>query len=509
MSFMTRYRNWIVAAVALSIFYSIHFVYCFNSALPEFTHEFVNSDMNANYLWAKGIHEQGWLNPKPYHPYNDWMQEIAPFEKWCEWWGSPAIYQQSPLFAYFLAGYLFASSNLLFFHFIQCLLGAVLCVLIAGIAAQIFRDKRITCLTVVIAGLYAPFYAYSFPLLRDLVGWVLIAVAILLFSIWNDSTIVGERNAVPLQEKKLHWVSVYYGIALGFGLLARETFYLTIPLILIALFLKSFRTRLWKPLLFVGLALAMTLIPLIIRNLRTQTPLLSTSNRFAENFIEGNAASAKPAAFFIPYEMGNIFSKSNGKPVKVISETLATHGGNLQSWWLLQVRKVISLFDPFEPPDNLSIYFMKDISPCVRWGLPHWIIFIPGIGGLFLGIWRRDARQLGLWLLLISLFAGILLTTVLSRYRQSLAILWIPWAAYFLINTWQGMRNGAHKKVAIALACLIFGWWLCLKPFAVRPKNQYVRSVEYQLSAMTYQKKGQPEKAKEILEKYKKRMANP
>lgn len=492
---MIRYRNWIIATIVLSIFYIIHFFYCARSPLPEFTHKFVNSDMNATYLWAKGIIEQGPFNPKPYHPYTDWMQEHGTFEKWCEWWGSPAIYQQSPLFAYLLATHLFFSNSLLLFHFAQCLLGALLCVLIAAFASRIFKDPRITWLTLILAGLYGPFYAYSFPLLRDLVGWVLIALTILFTSLWID-------------QEKPRKISVFLGITLGLGLLARETFYLTIPLLLVFLYFRKSSSSSKRSLLCVGLTIAITLTPLLIRNLWVHAPLFSTSNRFAENFIEGNAASAKPAAFFIPYEMGSILSQSEGKPLRVVSETLATYKGNLHPWILLQIRKIISLFDPFEPHDNVCIYFMEDISPFVRWSIPHWIIFIPGLGGLFLGLYWLDSRQMVLWIFLISLFAGIVLTTVLSRYRQSLAILWIPWAAYFLIQVWQGIQNGSYKKSMIAIGSLIIGWWFCLHPFSVRPKNQYVRSVEYQLAAMIYQKKGQPEKAKEISEKYQKRLEN-
>jgi len=59
--------------------------------------------MHANLLWARGIREQGRLNPVPYHPWTDWMQAFAPYQQWVEWWGGEQIFQQSPLYAYVLS----------------------------------------------------------------------------------------------------------------------------------------------------------------------------------------------------------------------------------------------------------------------------------------------------------------------------------------------------------------------------------------------------------------------
>src|SRR5882762_3624146 len=92
-----------VAGLTVSLLYSAHLIFCQRSTLQFLDGVFVNSDMHANLLWARGIREQGWLNPVPYHPWTDWMQAFAPYQQWVEWWGGEQIFQQSPLYAYVLS----------------------------------------------------------------------------------------------------------------------------------------------------------------------------------------------------------------------------------------------------------------------------------------------------------------------------------------------------------------------------------------------------------------------
>jgi len=489
-----------LAIITITVFYITHFLFCAYSALPEFVHYFVNSDMHANLQWARSIAKQGWINPHPYHPYNDWMQEIAPYETWVQWWGGDAVFQQSPLYAYLLAAWLKVGHGLLAVHLAQCLGGVLLCVLLALLAEVVFENRRAAWTTLILAGLYSPFYGYSWPLLRDLLGWIIIVACIISLTLLCRQWKCG--NFSPLY-------AAATGILLGLGLLARETFYLIIPATLIILLLKSIRMKRFKPLLILAASLSLTLSPLILRDAAVGIGWLSTSNRFAENFIEGNAFSAQPAAFFIPLETGKIMLHSQGRASDVVLETLATHTADPNSWRRLQLRKIVALFDPYEPPDNLSLYYLAEISPFVRFGLPHWLIFIPGLGGLLLGIWKQDRRQGWLWMFLLCLFAGLVFTTVLSRYRQSLAILWIPWAGWFLVACWDAFARKAFLRFSAAGAFLLLGWWFCLQPHPFfRPPQAYYRSTEYRLAAVIYEKRGRPDKVRESLEQLRQRMPN-
>ncbi|MCH7768996.1 MAG: hypothetical protein IH828_08725 [Nitrospinae bacterium] len=63
--------------------------------LPDMV--FTASDMHTTWQWAKQIAASDWLGRHPYHPYGDWMKQIAPMETWERWRGGPMIFHQSPL----------------------------------------------------------------------------------------------------------------------------------------------------------------------------------------------------------------------------------------------------------------------------------------------------------------------------------------------------------------------------------------------------------------------------
>ena len=120
----------------------------------------------------------------------------------------------------------------------------------------------------------------------------------------------------------------------------------------------------------------------------------------------------------------------------------------------------------------------------------------------------KATRSYGGCRFLLCLLSTLLATVVLSRYRQSLALLWIPWAAYFSVSLWKWVEKRQIVRVAVAVLFLAAGWWLCLEPLALRPRQTYFRSTEYRLAAVIFEKHGRPDKARESLELLKKRRAS-
>ena len=76
--------RFLVAALAVVLLYGANLAWCQRSVLQLLDAAATSSDMHANLMWAKGIQEQGWLNPRPYHPC-DWIREFAPCSQWAEW----------------------------------------------------------------------------------------------------------------------------------------------------------------------------------------------------------------------------------------------------------------------------------------------------------------------------------------------------------------------------------------------------------------------------------------
>jgi 4-amino-4-deoxy-L-arabinose transferase-like glycosyltransferase len=481
---LQRWHQFALAGLALALLYGVHFFCCARSPLIQIPFIYQETDMYANLLWARSILDQGWLNPQPHHPDVSWMSLIGTREEWLRWWGGGAIFQQSPLYAYCLSGLLSVSGNLLYVHLVQTLLGMGLCVLVGLIARRVSDDVRVGWVAFGLAAVYSPFYAYSWPLLRDLLGWIITAVVLLLLL---------ELDRSEEGKPRRNWLAGAIGLALGIGYLARETFQLIIPLVLAALALLAIRRRNFAPLLWLVCGLAVAVSPLLIRNAKVGAPLLSSSNRFAEGYMEGNAYGTIPNQFVVLLKMRGIFERSGGKTVPVVVETIKTHP-DAWSYLRLQALKAMSLFDPYEPCDNLNIYFMETISPPVRWGLKHWMLIVPGVGGLILSLRAKERRHFWLWLLFVPLLAGVLIGTPLSRYRQTLALLWLPWAAIYLVALWRNFNQNRRSFWDLLIA-LIVGWAACLTVFNRTPKSEYERPGEYRMMIRFYERAGQLEQA--------------
>ena len=165
------------------------------------------------------------------------------------------------------------------------------------------------------------------------------------------------------------------------------------------------------------------------------------------------------------------------------------------------------MFDPYEPIDNVNLCFFERISPTVKWGLRHWMIITPGLGGLFLSLYRRDVRHTWLWLFLPIMLANVLIGLPLSRYRQFVMVLWIPWAAYFLVELLRSIRQ-ERRLAGILAGFLAIGWTLSLGPLARTPPEAYDRTTEYLLSVSIYETLGQTENAEKMKTLVRERFPN-
>ena len=103
--------------------------------------------------------------------------------------------------------------------------------------------------------------------------------------------------------------------------------------------------------------------------------------------------------------------------------------------------------------------------------------------------YRNRGRQLRM-----ALLAGVLIGTPVSRYRQSLMILWIPWAAYFLVTLWRLFSTNRRLAWTFAVAAVL-GWTACTTVLARVPKAQYERPAEYLIAISLYENSGQTDKA--------------
>ncbi len=477
-----------LAATALVALHAWHFLACARSPLRDLPRFFASSDMQANLLWARSILEQGWLNPEPHHPFVGWMQAVGTREEWIRWWGGAAVYQQSPLYAYLLAATIGATGDILAQHILQALLTLAMIGALARAAWRISGDRAAGWITLAVAGAYGPFLAYGWAILRDGLGYALTAFLLL---------VLLELDARGESARSRRLLAAAAGLLLGMGYLAREAFALLAFVLAPVLVLRLARRRDLRAALWLAAGLALPLVPLAARNAAVGAPPLSTSNRFAEAFIEGHAPTASPATFVIPDEMRDILTASGGRPAAVVRATLATHD-RPASWLRLQGRKLLSLLDPHEACDNLNLNFVARCSPVVRWSIPWPPVLWAGLGGLALGLLRRDRRHAWLWWLLPLLVASVMVGTPLSRYRQALAVLWMPWAGAGAAAVYRAARARRAAVAAGLAAAWAGGTALSYGPLALVPASHDDRPAEYLLAAIIHEQRGEPRKAAEM-----------
>jgi hypothetical protein len=136
----------------------------------------------------------------------------------------------------------------------------------------------------------------------------------------------------------------------------------------------------------------------------------------------------------------------------------------------------------------------------VRFGLRYWMILPPALAGLFLGLRRHEQAHLWIWIFLPVFLASLLSGIPVSRYRQSLMMILIPCAAYFLAFLYGLIRRSEFRLASICCVVLLAGWWSVLGPLSQQPRERYERPNEYLLSVQLYHQLGDEPKAQAILD---------
>ena len=476
----------IVLATGLTI-RVVHLLTIAGTAFPKFPLVFDQSDLNTFWEWARTILAGDWLGRNTYHPAFDWMRTIAPQETWYRWWGGQAVFQQAPLYAYWVAGLLAVSrGSLQFVTTIQLVMGAALHPLVMFWLGRRLFDSRVGLVAAALTAAYGPFIFHQSVLLRDWLPPILEPLALVaLYRARASGHIVDWGVA---------------GAALGVAVMAKETIVLFVPLALIWVVLGS-RSAIRQAAVPAGAVLAgllLILSPLVLRNALVGAPPFAVSNRAAEGIIEGNAADGFPIGLTHPASMKGILEASDGRLPAVIRETLGTYHGRWRALVSMELLKLRALVDPLEVPNNVNFYYAREISPILRLTLTYGIIFPLGLAGcvLSLRVWRRH----GLLICYALATVGSLMSTiVLARFRLLLASVLIVYGAAGLVSFWEAARA---RRIAegVTYASLLIGvavsQHLVLPIPALRDMHRIaVHRPEYLLAAQIYAHDGHFDRA--------------
>ena len=409
-----------------------HFWFISQTPFTKLTFLSTDTDMYATWQWAQTIIAGDILGKNTYHPYFSWMKDMAPLETWYRWWGGKVIFQQTPLYPYFVAA-LAAISNgsLHFILLIQLTIGAAHPLIIFFLGRRLFGETA-GLIAAALTALYGPLVFYEGTLLRDWLPPILEPAALLLL------LKAKERGAW------IHWTLA--GAVIGAAILTRESVVLLIPMALLWLSweLDWNASRVVKPgaALLAGILFAVS--PLIIRNMIVGAPPLALSNRTAETLIEGNAAAAWVVGIDVR-PIKPIMERTDGRTSSVVWDVIESYHGNLTATLERYGTKLCAILGPVDIPNNLSYYYGRAISPPLAFATVSFPFIFPfGVLGAVAG---RRSRLLTLYGL--TILATLLILPVFGRFRLTLApvvILYAAAGAVWLAQTWQ--KNGPRSLFA-------------------------------------------------------------
>lgn len=481
----TQHRLFLVSILFLGLaFRLLHYSAISHTAFLQFPVFYAASDPHGTWEWARTILAGDWLGRDTWHP--DFRLDLAPRETWYRWWGGKAIFQQSPLYPYFVAGLLAVSDQSLnFVILVQLLIGALQPVVMFWLASRLF-DVRVGLVAATFTAVYGAFIFHQGTLLRDWLPPILEPCALLL--------LIKARET----SRGRDWLLA--GMLMSLALLAKETALLLLPVALIWL-MREYRPVLRQAVragtaLLLGVLLM--LLPLMIRNALVGAPVLSLSNRAAEGFIEGNAPDGFPSGLLHPLSMKSILEQSDGRLPAVIIETLRLYNGDWILFFRHQVVKLGSLMDPFEMPNNVGFSYGLEISPVLWFTIRYGFIFPLGLAGYILTLKkRRNPFLLNLYAL--TTVVGLMVAIILARYRLVLVPVLIIYGAAALVGFFDDIRSRKWVKcstfLALVLGCSVLQQ--SVAPVLALRANTFhtLYSPQYHIAARIYASEGQFDRA--------------
>lgn len=390
--------------------------------------------------------------------YFDWAVNISDGN----WYGDDTFYQ-APLYPYFLAVLikLFGPSITLI-RLVQMMLG-VAGVALIGLAGRKLFSARIGLLSALMLATYPPAIYYDGIIQKAALATFLLCAFI--------------AACAYLQSEPHWWFAVLVGVSLGLLVLTRENALLWTPVIplWILLGIRETNRHRWALVGCYAVGIAVILLPVAARNASLGGEWSPTTFQAGPNFYIGNNLQAN--GIYIPLVPGHGTPMYERADAERLAEQAVGHELSArevsqfwmsQAWeeirqapsrWLqLMVAKTFMVFNRYEVPDVESMYIFREYSgPLQLSRIWHFGTLCP------LGIWgliatRKDWRKLWLYyLLLLTMVAAVVLFFILGRYRNPVAILFIPFAAAGLVDLIVRVRERRWRSASVVAVLLLSG----------------------------------------------------
>jgi tetratricopeptide (TPR) repeat protein len=396
--------------------------------------------------------------------YDDWAQKIAGGE-----WLGHEVFYQAPLYPYFLGIlYAFAGRDLWIVRLCQAVIGSAACALLGIAAARVFSQGA-----GLIAGLAMALYAPAI-FFDGLIQKSVLDVFFVCLSMWLLSRLLD----APADRMTL----LSLGLAMGGLSLTRENALVFVPVVL---FWTLTRRGSLTAAGTVLLGVALTLIPVAVRNYAVGGGLYLTTSQFGPNFFIGNNPTSDGSYMSLRFGRGapeyerqdatRLAEHATGRsltPAEVSSywtgRALTFITSEPAAWLALLGKKLALLLNAVEAVDTESLESYSEWSAVLRLGAPlgHFGILMPlAVAGLCL-TWRERNRLWVFYGITLAYSASVLLFYVFARYRFPLVPLLLLFASGGLAAAPSFFRNaGFRQKTSLACALIaiaVFSNWRIL-----------------------------------------------
>ncbi|MEE8112367.1 MAG: tetratricopeptide repeat protein, partial [Acidobacteriota bacterium] len=373
-------------------------------------------------------------------------------------WIGQGIFEKSPLYAYFLAfllsGLQFLRDPLLWVRFLQAVMGALGCVLIARLTRQAGGSRAEGYLAGFLAACYGPFIFYDTMLMKTFLATFL-SLACLLFLYRSAGVRWGRLLAA--------------GFFMGLTSLVRDNFILILPFFLVGLIpiLPAPRSRsVLRAAGWIVFGAALVITPVTARNYLVGGEFAPLTAGGGEVFYIGNHPEAngryRPPCFPIDGRIQCVQADSEhehddfrriagglqGKTLTPMESSrfwfrkgIAFILNNPGQYLALQARKLGIFLQDQEIGDNYDYDTFRRISRVLSLPLPTFgLVMSLGLVGMVASFsrWKRFSLLYASW---FGYTATVLLFFNFSRFRIPAVAMLIPFASVGLI--WLGNRT-AH-----------------------------------------------------------------
>ena len=410
--------------------------------------------------------------------YDLWAQRVAEGKGY-----GKMPYYMAPLYPYILAGiYKLFGHNIPLVYVLQLLLGVVNTVLVFAISRRLFGLSP-----AVIASLFLTFYG---PL-------IYLEPKIMTETLFITLGLVSMYLLLQVLESPNLTGAFCLGLTLGLSAICRPVALITALLFLLTSICKHWKTREGIRISAVALlGIVVTIAPVSLRNYVVGDDLVLISSNGGIVFAQGNNPSANGVSGPLPGFSGSIGTQRE-EEMEIAQKTLGhtPRASESSAFWVRQslrfasekpgkfaillLRKIIWSLHAREARCSYNFYLEQELVPILRFlVLPFPLIF----GFAFFGLVRGRGKGFAVAVYAFSIFVGLVLFSVSSRYRVPMVPALAIFAGFGMKEVIDALRRRNMNIVGQVGLCLLVAFLPSLVPYpipAITPEGPANLGVSY------------------------------